>query len=89
MRTGTMNISLTDDLKAFVDLRVKSRGYSSSSEYMRDLLRRDEERAKEERFKALIQAGLDSGPGRPWAEHKVELRARIDSARQAATRQAP
>ena len=89
MTTVTMNISLTDDLKAFVDTRVKSRGYSSSSEYVRDLLRRDEERAKDERFKALIQAGLDSGPGRPWATHKAELRARIDSARQAATRQAP
>ena len=89
MTTVTMNISLTDDLKAFVDTRVKSRGYSSSSEYVRDLLRRDEERANEERFKALIQAGLDSGPGRPWAEHKRKLRARIDSARQAATHQAP
>ena len=89
MTTVTMNISLTDDLKAFVDTRVKSRGYSSSSEYVRDLLRRDEERANEERFKALIQAGLDSGPGRPWATHKAELRARIDSARQAATLQTP
>ena len=50
MTTVTMNISLTDDLKAFVDTRVKSRGYSSSSEYVRDLLRRDEERAKEEKI---------------------------------------
>ncbi len=89
MTTVTMNISLTDDLKAFVDNRVKTRGYSSSSEYVRDLLRRDEERAKEERFKALIQAGLDSGPGKPWEEHKAALRARIDSAKQVATRRAP
>ena len=55
-----MNISLTDDLKAFVDTRVKSRGYSSSSEYVRDLLRRDEERLKEEHFQKLIQDGLES-----------------------------
>ena len=89
MTTVTMNISLTDDLKAFVDNRVKTRGYSSSSEYVRDLLRRDEERAKEERFKALIQAGLDSGPGKPWEEHKAALRARIDSAKQVATRRVP
>ena len=89
MTTVTMNISLTDGLKAFVDARVKSRGYSSSSEYMRDLVRRDEERAGEERFKALIQAGLDSGPGRPWEAHKAELRTRINSARQAAALQTP
>ncbi len=62
MTTVTMNISLTEDLKSFVDSRIKARGYSSGSEYMRDLVRRDEERAKEERFKTLIQAGLESGP---------------------------
>ena len=79
-----MNISLTDDLKAFVDSRIKARGYSSASEYMRDLVRRDEERASEERFKGLIQAGLDSPlDPRSWEEHRAEMSARIESARQA------
>lgn len=55
-----MNISLTDDLKAFVDSRIKARGYSSASEYMRDLVRRDEERAAEERFNRLIEEGMES-----------------------------
>lgn len=55
-----MNISLTDDLKAFVDSRIKARGYSSASEYMRDLVRRDEERASEERFNRLIEEGMES-----------------------------
>jgi antitoxin ParD1/3/4 len=40
MTTVTMNISLTEDLKSFVDSRIKARGYSSGSEYMRDLVRR-------------------------------------------------
>jgi len=66
MTTVTMNISLTDDLKAFVDSRIKTRGYSSTSEYMRDLVRRDEERAKEERFKALIEEGLQSDSAGDW-----------------------
>lgn len=79
-----MNISLTDDLKAFVDGRIKARGYSSASEYMRDLVRRDEERASEERFKALIQAGLDSPlDPKPWEEHRAELQAKIAATRQA------
>lgn len=55
-----MNISLTDDLKAFVDSRIKARGYSSASEYVRDLVRRDEERASEERFNRLIEEGMES-----------------------------
>lgn len=79
-----MNISLTDDLKAFVDSRIKARGYSSASEYVRDLVRRDEERASEERFKALIQEGLDSGPDpRSWEELREEWTGRIEAARSA------
>jgi antitoxin ParD1/3/4 len=60
MSIVTMNISLTGDLKSFVDTRIAKRGYSSASEYMRDLIRRDEERASEERFKSLIEDGLNS-----------------------------
>ncbi len=79
-----MNISLTDDLKAFVDARIQARGYSSASEYMRDLVRRDEERASEERFKALIQEGLDSGPDpRSWDDVREEWTGRIEAARSA------
>ena len=77
-----MNISLTDDLKAFVDGRIKARGYSSASEYVRDLVRRDEERASEERFKALIQEGLDSGPSpRSWDDLREAWTGRIEAAR--------
>ncbi len=87
MTTVTMNISLTDDLKAFVDTRVKSRGYSSSSEYVRDLLRRDEEKLKEEQFQKLIQDGLDSPlDSRSWEEHKASLTRKIEAARQSASR---
>lgn len=81
-----MNISLTDDLKAFVDARIQARGFSSASEYMRDLVRRDEERASEERFKALIQEGLDSGPDpRSWEDLREEWTGRIEAARSAKT----
>ncbi len=82
MSTVTVNISLTDDLKAFVDTRIKARGYKSTSEYMRDLVRRDEERVKEERFSALIQEGLDSPiDPRPWEEIRAGWLKKIDTAR--------
>jgi antitoxin ParD1/3/4 len=42
---GTMNISLPDSLKAFVDEQVETAGYGSSSEYVRELIRRDQDRA--------------------------------------------
>lgn len=82
MSTVTVNISLTDDLKAFVDTRIKARGYSSTSEYVRDLVRRDEERVKEERLRALIQEGLDSPiDPRPWEEIRSGWLKKIDTAR--------
>lgn len=39
-----MNISLPGELKEFVDDQVATRGFSTSSEYVRDLIRREKER---------------------------------------------
>jgi antitoxin ParD1/3/4 len=62
MSTITMNISMPSHLKAFVDERVSNRGYGSYSEYVRDLVRRDELDAAKEKLCGLITAGLASGP---------------------------
>jgi antitoxin ParD1/3/4 len=43
---ATMNISLSDDLKAFVDEQVSDKAYSTSSEYVRELIRREREKAR-------------------------------------------
>ncbi|WP_367112975.1 type II toxin-antitoxin system ParD family antitoxin [Sphingomonas sp.] len=56
-----MNISLPDVLKSFVDEQVADRGYGTSSEYVRELIRR--ERDKEE-LRTMLLAGANSGPGR-------------------------
>ncbi|HRH18332.1 MAG TPA: type II toxin-antitoxin system ParD family antitoxin [Aquabacterium sp.] len=71
-----MNISLPDSMKAFVDERVKARGYGSHSEYLRDLVRKDELEAAKDQLRALVAKGLASPPGRPWDEFKAELVAR-------------
>ena len=41
---STMNISLPDSLKDFVDEQVAQRGYGTSSEYVRELIRKDADR---------------------------------------------
>jgi antitoxin ParD1/3/4 len=41
---GTMNISLPDALRVFVDEQVASRGFGTSSEYVRELIRKDQDR---------------------------------------------
>lgn len=76
-----MNISLPESLKAFVDERVKSRGYGSHSEYLRDLVRKDEVEAAKEKLKALLMEGLNSPPGRSWPEIKADLLKRVPAPR--------
>lgn len=41
-----MNISLPESLKGFVDEQVSTRGYGTSSEYVRELIRKDQDRVK-------------------------------------------
>jgi antitoxin ParD1/3/4 len=56
----TMNISLPEPMKAFVDSQIAAGRYSSVSEYVRDLIRDDERRKAEERLEALLLEGLRS-----------------------------
>jgi len=64
----TMNISLPEVLKDFVDTQVQERGFSTLSEYIRDLIRNDQVRQGEQRLAALILEGLESGPAIPVNE---------------------
>jgi len=54
---STMNISLPDSLKSFVDAQVAEGGYGTSSEYVRELIRRDQDRL---RLRSLILEGAES-----------------------------
>ena len=58
----TMIISLPDALKSFVDGQVSARGYSTSSEYVRALIRRDQDR---QRLRGLLREGAASPPVSP------------------------
>ena len=62
---ATMNISLTDPLKQFVDEEVREGGFSSTSDYMRDLIRQRQRAKAEEFLRQLIAEGMASGPATP------------------------
>ena len=62
MDMPTVNISLPDSLKAFVDEQVATRGYASVSEYFRDVLRTERERLH---LRDLLLEGAQSGEGEP------------------------
>lgn len=57
-----ISISMTDGMNDYVQSRVKAGEYNNTSEYFRDLVRRDQENAaKYAALKQAIQEGLDSG----------------------------
>jgi antitoxin ParD1/3/4 len=58
----TMNVSLPESLKDFVDEQVGERGYSTSSEYVRELIRKDQDRQK---LRGLLLKGAESAPAAP------------------------
>lgn len=71
---STMNISLPDSLKSFVDEQVVQRGYGTSSEYVRELIRKD---ADVLRLRGLLLQGAASAPAAPAdPSYFASLRAR-------------
>ncbi len=59
---STMNISLPDSLKSFVDDQVARRGYGTSGEYVRELIRKDQDRLH---LRGLLVAGAESAAVAP------------------------
>ncbi|OZD43754.1 CopG family transcriptional regulator [Rhodococcus sp. 06-1477-1B] len=76
---ATMNISLPDELRAFADEQVASHLFASSSEYVRELIRRDRDNT---RLREAVLEGIRSGEGSKLdAAYFERLRARADGAR--------
>lgn len=70
-----MNISLPDSFKSFVDEQVSQRGYGTSSEYVRELIRKDADRL---RLRALMLDAAGSAPAAPAdAAYFATLRERV------------
>ena len=77
----TMNISLPDPMKQFVDGQIALGRYSSASEYVRELIRDDEKRKAEDRLEALLLEGLESDESpltnEDWAAIRRDALARV------------
>ena len=72
---STMNISLPQTLRDFVEDQVAKRGYSTSSEYVRELVRSDQDR---QRMRDLLLEGAASPPSVHADEGYFEsLRSRV------------
>jgi antitoxin ParD1/3/4 len=73
---STMNISLPEALKSFVDSQVSEGDYGSSSEYVRELLRKEKDRVRLREM--LLEGGASPLSKNVWnAEHFEKMRQRI------------
>ncbi len=58
--TTTMNISLPETMKSFVEERLDQDGYGTVSEYIRDLIRADQKRRAEAQLETLLLERLQN-----------------------------
>ena len=82
----SMNISLPDPLKQYVDGQISTGRYSSASEYVRELIRADEKRRAEEQLEAKLLEGLSGAESEltaaDWSAVRKEALAKIQARKQ-------
>lgn len=74
---ATMNVSLPDPMKSWVETQADSGRYSNASDYVRDLIRKDQERqAAIAALQTAITEGVESGAPEPFDATSFKLRMR-------------
>ena len=68
----TMNISVPDEMKAFVETQMAQEGYASVSEYIRSLIREDQKRRARRELESKFREALESGPATPMTPEDWE-----------------
>jgi antitoxin ParD1/3/4 len=79
----SINISLPDTMRAYVEEQVAQGGYSSVSEYFRELVRQDQKQRAKERLETMLLEGLNSGDAtemttQDWKDIRQTIRERIN-----------
>ena len=64
MSRQTMSFALPESMREYIDSRVSTGNYGNTSEYIRDLVRRDQEEQARKRLRDLIEEGLSFVRGR-------------------------
>jgi antitoxin ParD1/3/4 len=64
MSRQTMSFALPESMREYIDNRVDAGNHGNTSEYILDVVRRDQEEQAKKRLRDLIEEGLASGRGR-------------------------
>lgn len=76
MATSTLNISLPESMRLFVENKIEAGGYGTISEYVRELIRADQ-RVENSRFEALIAEAYASGQPSPLTKSDIDEARRV------------
>ena len=77
MSRNTMSFALPENMREYIDARVSDGNYGNTSEYLRELIRRDQHEQAAQRLRDLIADGLASGGGRDVTDEIIaDLRER-------------
>ncbi len=69
-KMATLNVSMPDELRAFIESRVRTGEYQSASDYLRDLIRHDHEK-----IDRLLLEGVNSGDSLPLDMKSIKKKA--------------
>jgi len=64
---ATMNISLPEEMKIFIEAEMTAEGYASASEYLRALIREAQKQRAKQELEAKFREALEGGPATPMA----------------------
>jgi antitoxin ParD1/3/4 len=78
----SINISLPEEMRVYVEDQVASGGYSTTSEYIRQLIRQDRQQKSEKQLEKLLLEGLNSGEAtimtaEDWTEIRQAVKNKI------------
>ena len=80
----TINIAVSEALQEYVQMRVSEGGYESVSEYIRELIRADQQQQARAVLESEVLKGARSGPSVPmtdddWQEIRRDVRQRFEA----------
>lgn len=67
-----MSFALPESMRDYISERVRSGEYGNTSEYLRDLIRRDQQAQAARHLRRLISAGLESGDAVPASDDRID-----------------
>jgi antitoxin ParD1/3/4 len=78
----SLNISLPDDMRAFVEAELSQEGHASASEYVQALIRNAQKKRAKQELEAKFREAIESGPATPmtredWDSIEEEALARL------------